>query len=122
MLHPSAALSLRLLHAPISSQRAAGQQRCARRATPSPETEGLLAATSDYGGPFVAALQQGDVCGTQFHPEKSGAAGLDLLRSFLEGVDAHPVGKPETPGAHQGVMSAHLTRWSLSSAEAVWQG
>ena len=72
--------------------------RAACRATPSPETEGLIAATSDYGGPFVAALQRGDLCATQFHPEKSGAAGLDLLKGFLEGRAGQPYGEPETPG------------------------
>ena len=68
------------------------------RAVPGPGTEDWVAATSEYGGPFVAALQRGDVCGTQFHPEKSGAAGLDLLKTFLEGRAAEPVGEAETPG------------------------
>ncbi len=35
-----------------------------------------------YGVPFAAALARGVVMGTQFHPEKSGAAGLRLLRNF----------------------------------------
>lgn len=43
-----------------------------------------MLATSDYGGEFVAAVQRGNVSATQFHPEKSGAAGLDVLRAFLE--------------------------------------
>lgn len=41
-------------------------------------------ATSEYGGEFVAAVRRGNVYATQFHPEKSGAAGLDVLRGFLE--------------------------------------
>ncbi|PRW58480.1 imidazole glycerol phosphate synthase chloroplastic [Chlorella sorokiniana] len=53
-------------------------------ATPSPENAEWVLATSDYGGEFVAAVQRGNVCATQFHPEKSGAAGLDILRSFLD--------------------------------------
>ena len=57
-----------------------------------------MAATSEYGGPFVAALQRGDLCATQFHPEKSGAAGLDLLRGFLEGRAGEPFGEPQQPG------------------------
>ena len=40
-------------------------------------------ARADYGGPFTAAIQRGRVCGVQFHPEKSSAAGLRVLRNFI---------------------------------------
>ncbi len=39
--------------------------------------------TSDYGYSFVSAVQDGRLWATQFHPEKSGEAGLTLLRNFL---------------------------------------
>lgn len=55
------------------------------RAAPSPANADWVAATSEYAGEFVAALAKGEVTATQFHPEKSGAAGLDVLRGFLEG-------------------------------------
>jgi imidazole glycerol-phosphate synthase subunit HisH len=38
---------------------------------------------SEHGAPFVAAVERGTVVATQFHPEKSGAAGLNLLRNWL---------------------------------------
>lgn len=41
-----------------------------------------LAATTDYGIPLTAAVEQDNIFGCQFHPEKSGPAGLRILRSF----------------------------------------
>ncbi len=41
-------------------------------------------ATSEYGIPVTGAVRRGSVWGTQFHPEKSGAAGLSLLQAFAE--------------------------------------
>ena len=41
-------------------------------------------ATCDYGSPFSAAVQQGNFYGVQFHPERSGKAGAQLIQNFLE--------------------------------------
>ena len=41
-----------------------------------------LAATTDYGIPITAAVEQDNLFGCQFHPEKSGPAGLRILSSF----------------------------------------
>src|SRR5262245_29259726 len=42
-----------------------------------------VAASCDYGGAWGAAVEEGNLFGTQFHPEKSGAAGLALLGNFV---------------------------------------
>lgn len=41
-------------------------------------------ATTDYGAELTAAVQRGNVFGMQFHPEKSGKVGLNILRTFCE--------------------------------------
>lgn len=48
-----------------------------------PRDASLVAAVTDYGGPFCSAVRRGRLFATQFHPEKSQRLGLDLLRSFL---------------------------------------
>lgn len=47
------------------------------------ETCEATAAVTRYGRPFSAALARGNFFGTQFHPEKSGAAGSRIIRNFL---------------------------------------
>jgi glutamine amidotransferase len=48
-----------------------------------PEPDEFVVATCDYGGPVVAATERDNLWATQFHPEKSGAAGLRLLANFV---------------------------------------
>ena len=45
--------------------------------------EAPLVTWSEHGGPFVAAVENGPLSATQFHPEKSGDAGAELLRNWL---------------------------------------
>ena len=46
--------------------------------------EESVIATAEYGAPLTAAVASGNVCGCQFHPEKSGRVGLEILRAFCE--------------------------------------
>ena len=43
-----------------------------------------MAATAEYGAVLTAAVAQGNVYGCQFHPEKSGTVGLNILKGFCE--------------------------------------
>ena len=55
------------------------------RALPEPANADWVLALTDYGGEFVSAVQKGRIAAAQFHPEKSGAAGLAILERFLVG-------------------------------------
>ena len=48
-----------------------------------PTDPAIVAATCEYGGDLNAAFRSGNVFATQFHPEKSGPAGLALLGNFV---------------------------------------
>ena len=43
-----------------------------------------VSAETEYSIPLTASVEKGNVYGTQFHPEKSGKVGLDILRAFCE--------------------------------------
>ncbi|MFC8302086.1 imidazole glycerol phosphate synthase subunit HisH [Specibacter sp. NPDC057265] len=42
---------------------------------------------SEHGAPFIAAVENGPLCATQFHPEKSGDAGARLLRNWVRSLN-----------------------------------
>ncbi|WQF88875.1 Putative histidine biosynthesis protein [Colletotrichum destructivum] len=78
------------------------------------EAQGWTVATGTYGGEtFVGALARGNVFATQFHPEKSGAAGLRCLRAFLDGSGAAALAaNPPAPVTDKAAAPFHdgLTR------------
>ncbi|OGX15597.1 MAG: imidazole glycerol phosphate synthase, glutamine amidotransferase subunit [Omnitrophica WOR_2 bacterium RBG_13_41_10] len=50
---------------------------------PEPKNKDMICATTNYGGDFAAVVWQGNVYGTQFHPEKSQEIGLRILKNFI---------------------------------------
>lgn len=51
-----------------------------------PHDQSGVAAVTDYGSPYCSVIVTEQVWGTQFHPEKSGAVGLQLLKNFARWV------------------------------------
>ena len=54
-----------------------------------PEDSGVTLTTTRYDRVFVSSIQRGNIVATQFHPEKSGKQGLQILRNFLDGAQPH---------------------------------
>lgn len=63
-----------------------------------PEDPSIVLTTTDYDYEFVSSVQKGNVIGTQFHPEKSGSAGIGLLENFVTQKDITPAGKMDRRG------------------------
>jgi glutamine amidotransferase/cyclase len=59
-----------------------------------PEENSVTLTTTDYAIEFASSVQKGNIIGTQFHPEKSGRAGQQLLANFLA-ADRDKVMPPE---------------------------
>jgi glutamine amidotransferase len=56
---------------------------------PDPTEPSIVTASCDYGVRFAASTARGNVAGVQFHPEKSQAIGLGILRNFLSASADH---------------------------------
>jgi glutamine amidotransferase len=52
-----------------------------------PHDQTGVAAVTDYGSPFCSVIVTDQVWGTQFHPEKSGDVGMQLLKNFVKWVN-----------------------------------
>jgi glutamine amidotransferase len=50
---------------------------------PDPEDDSLVIGRTEYGVTFASAIARDNLVATQFHPEKSGEAGLRLYKNFL---------------------------------------
>jgi len=50
------------------------------------EASPVAVTTCEFGGGFLAAVEDGPLCATQFHPEKSGDAGLALLENWIGSI------------------------------------
>ncbi len=70
-----------------------------------PDDEAVVAATVEYGETLNAAFRRDNVFAVQFHPEKSGAAGLALLSNFVD-----------VCGRYAAQTTAHATQSSASGA------
>ena len=68
------------------------------------EKAGWTVALTDYGGEkFIGAIGRGNIFATQFHPEKSGVAGLRVLKAFCEGKQWETMGEHPSCTVGQGL-------------------
>lgn len=74
------------------------------RAVPESANADWVLAETDYGGAFISAVRRGAVAAVQFHPEKSGPAGLRLLDAFLGAAGGK--GAPDPGAGAEAVLSA----------------
>ncbi len=51
-----------------------------------PKMRPPMVTWAEHGAPFIAAVENGPLCATQFHPEKSGDAGARLLRNWVDSL------------------------------------
>ncbi|KAI8633988.1 putative bifunctional histidine biosynthesis protein hishf [Xylariaceae sp. FL1651] len=73
------------------------------------ESQGWTVATGTYGEEtFVGAVARGNVLATQFHPEKSGVAGLRVIKSFLTGEGEKTLGQEVTGSAPTGGLTRRV--------------
>ncbi|KAI0105157.1 imidazole glycerol phosphate synthase HisHF [Hypoxylon sp. NC0597] len=73
------------------------------------ENQGWTVATGTYGGEvFVGAVAKENVLATQFHPEKSGVAGLRLIKAFLTGDGVKTLGQEVSGPAPTGGLTKRV--------------
>jgi glutamine amidotransferase/cyclase len=67
-----------------------------------------LLATTDYGESFVSGVERGNVAAFQFHPEKSGEAGLSILNNFLNAQGRETI--EVRPAIQTGSRKTHMAK------------
>ncbi|KAI1389520.1 imidazole glycerol phosphate synthase HisHF [Hypoxylon trugodes] len=73
------------------------------------ENQGWTVATGTYGGEtFVGAVAKDNILATQFHPEKSGVAGLRVIKAFLTGEGAKILGQVTNDPAPTGGLTKRV--------------
>ena len=70
--------------APGSAPGPAPGQATVPASAPADRSATPLLTWAEHGQPFIAAVEDGPLCGTQFHPEKSGDAGAALLANWMD--------------------------------------
>jgi glutamine amidotransferase/cyclase len=63
-----------------------------------PHDPSVVLTTTTYDYEFASAIQQGNIIGTQFHPEKSGKHGMQILENFIRLTDFTPAGRVDILG------------------------
>ena len=81
-----------------------------------------VVATCDYGGPVAAAVEQGPLWATQFHPEKSGTVGLAVLEGFVHAAGAARAGRAAAATASGGGASGGGARGGGASGGGASDG
>eukprot|EP00873_Tetraselmis_striata_P046407 jgi/Tetstr1/466671/TSEL_011159.t1 len=76
-------------------------------AAPTKENSDWVLSTTKYGDDFISSIKKGEIHATQFHPEKSGAAGLQILRDFVlpHGEECIPAAVTNTRGLAKRVIA-----------------
>mmetsp|Transcript_24178 Transcript_24178/g.52814 ORF Transcript_24178/g.52814 Transcript_24178/m.52814 type:complete len:561 (-) Transcript_24178:1171-2853(-) len=87
------------------------------RASPSDKNKDWVLSTTDYGVPFVSAVSKGQVSAVQFHPEKSGVTGLNIMQAFLEPAAA-PAPAPTSSAAVHGLAKRVIACLDVRSNDA----
>ena len=84
------------------------------RAMPEEQASEWVLATANYGEEFVTAVNKGNVHACQFHPEKSGRVGQEMLRNFLDYEQLEqPASVPEAPAGARTLLTLRATLFGL---------